>query len=171
MIISPIYFTWNAPVERNALSWDDISNETVDIKPRVFLPAHYTESLQICTDQPAPVCLMQMCWHEICVRPSATTTPWLRGQMIHVIQKKIHIALKPMHHFVWEKWWSRQPRAFSSIVNTWRPRQNGRHFPDDIFNQWLLVYWRIYASLSFNELKWNIHTKSRTVAPITDSLS
>ena len=127
MIISPIYFTWNAPVGRNALSWDDISNETVDIKQMIFIPAHYTESLQICTDQPAPVCLMQMCWHEICVRPSATTTPWLRGQMIHVIQKKIHIALKPMHHFVWERWLSRQPRAFSSIVNTWRPRQNGHY--------------------------------------------
>ena len=63
--------------------------------------------------------------------------------------------------------------------NTLRPRQDGRHFADDIFrcillnenvwipnkislkfvpkgrilNQWWLVHWRIYASPGLNELK------------------
>ena len=86
-----------------------------------------------------------------------------------------------------------------NIINTLRPRHNGRHFEDDIFkciflnektipikmslkcvpmgainnipalvqitnqanqatshhlNQWWLVYWRIYASLGLNDLRW-----------------
>ena len=67
---------------------------------------------------------------------------------------------------------------YINILNTLRPRQNGRHFADDIFkciflnenvwipieislkfvpkghylNQWWLVYWRIYASFGLNEL-------------------
>ena len=62
-------------------------------------------------------------------------------------------------------------------VNTLRPRQNGRHFPDDVFkciflnenvwipidvqatshylNQWWLDYRCIYASLGLNELNLN----------------
>ena len=45
------------------------------------------------------------------------------------------------------------------LFNTLRPREDDHHFPDvqassHYLNQWLLVYWRMHASLGLNELKW-----------------
>ena len=104
---------------------------------------------------------------------------WLIGQQLEVMAPTRLIA----------RYWRAGRCQQIPWINTLRPRQNGRHFPDNIFKRiflnenvwislkislnfvpririnnipalvlimawrrWWLAYWRIYASLSLNEL-------------------
>ena len=40
-------------------------------------------------------------------------------------------------------------RSWAGIINTLRPRQNGRHFPDDIF-KWIFFNENVWISINFS---------------------
>ena len=58
-------------------------------------------------------------------------------------------------HIAWYDWWHRSVGAFQEFpawwykLNTLRPSQNGRHFPDDIFKR-IFLNWNVILSIEIS---------------------
>ena len=68
--------------------------------------------------------------------------------------KLIHISKRgPSKQFSWKETirdiWHNMWYSWHETLNTLRPRQNGRHFPDDIFN-WIFVNENAWISINIS---------------------
>ena len=56
----------------------------------------------------------------------------MNGSMSHIFIYRVLITGK-MQYLIWIQVWDLNQHKRCKVINTLRPRQNGRHFPDNIF--------------------------------------